>query len=300
MKFYGKAIDNAEATLTLNATAKGWIHISGGCTNNANYSLLDLTTSNDFTSLAEPEPEDLDDVWTGVAFEGLVLHEDFEADFHPTEPSHEIVQGIGDVSFQLGIPGLLKAEVNFTLLFHGLMNDTKSADFTYGFDVHVSKMFALTIIRNLTTTTPDPTFTFQSAFRPQISYHAETDFLDDQYDASVFADIPALYLRVSQVHNVDAKCEPAPVGAPDTDVFADLTHITPSVWFDLMADDNRSLSVLASLTEALPTSCLEFFAKLTRLAAPPKREKENGGSALGASSVGRLFGFFLGVFVVWG
>ncbi|CAG8979935.1 hypothetical protein HYALB_00013519 [Hymenoscyphus albidus] len=271
MKFYGKAIDD------------------------------------DFTSLAEPE--DLDGVWIGVAFDGLVLHADFEMDFHPTELTHEIVQKIGGVSFEFGIPGLIKAEVNFTLLFHGWMNDTKSANFTYGFDVHVPDSYAfifpvqdllktdgigfensIIIPGNLTPTTPDLAFAFQSAFRPQISYHAEAEFLDEQYDASIFADIPALNMRVSQVHNVNAKCEPAPVGAPDTDVFADLTYITPSVGFDLEVDDNHSLSVLANSTVPLPTSCLEFFAKQTRLAVPLKSgEKKNGGSVLGASSISRLF-----------
>lgn len=91
---------------------------------------------------------------------------------------------------------------------------------------------------------------------------------------------------------MNAKCEPSPAGAPAADVFANLTHITPSVGFDLVLDNNSKVSVLANSTTPLPTSCLEFFPKTSQLAAPSKAQRD-GGIVLRSMSGGWLFGLVL-------
>lgn len=97
---------------------------------------------------------------------------------------------------------------------------------------------------------------------------------------------------------MNAKCEPAPPGAAATDVFANLTHVTPSVGYDLVLDQNSKVSVLASETRPLPTGCLEFFPKTSKLAAPSKEgEKSGGGMLVGISGWG-LFGIGLLMVVV--
>lgn len=60
-----------------------------------------MDASDNFTSLAPPS--DLDDAWVGVAFDSLVLHVDFALVLHPTQPTHEISQTIGEIPFELDV-----------------------------------------------------------------------------------------------------------------------------------------------------------------------------------------------------
>jgi len=93
------------------------------------------------------------------------------------------------------------------------------------------------------------------------------------YNQSIYADVPNLDLAVSQVSGVTGTCDPAPSGAPSSQVYNNLTHVVPSIGFDLIWNDDGKLDVLDSGSlPGLPTACLEYFPKTSQLSAPNKND----------------------------
>ena len=71
------------------------------------------------------------------------------------------------------------------------------------------------------------------SFRPQFIF--EIDIFADEaasVDLATFFDVPKLDVQVTQVHNVNSTCDPAPSSLAADQVFKNLTNVIPSIGFD--------------------------------------------------------------------
>ena len=124
---------------------------------------------------------------------------------------------------------------------------------------------------NLTSSTGNLNFDFEFSLRPLLEFSASA--LGSNYTQEIYADVPNLELSVSQVSGVTDTCDPAPSGAPSSQIYNNLTHVVPSVGFDLVWNNDGQLETLDSATlPGLPTACLEYFPKTSKLSTPNKND----------------------------
>ena len=84
------------------------------------------------------------------------------------------------------------------------------------------------------TTTNDFDIGIELSFRPSVTFIASIGALsaDAAVQLAVTLDVPKLDVEVSQVHNVDSSCNPAPASLPPDQVYQNLTLLVPSIGFD--------------------------------------------------------------------
>jgi hypothetical protein len=86
-----------------------------------------------------------------------------------------------------------------------------------------------------------------------------------------YADVPNINVAVSQALNVTSNCEPAPAGTDPTHIYKNLTHVIPSVSYDV----DFSLSHIGNLElgpyngTVLATSCLDYSPQVTSIIPAP-------------------------------
>ena len=71
------------------------------------------------------------------------------------------------------------------------------------------------------------------SFRPQFIF--EVDVFSGNaasIDVATYFDVPKLDVQVTQVHNVNSTCDPAPSSLAADQIFKNLTNIIPSIGFD--------------------------------------------------------------------
>ena len=71
------------------------------------------------------------------------------------------------------------------------------------------------------------------SFRPQFIF--EIDIFADEaasVDVATYFDVPKLDVQVTQVHNVNSTCDPAPSSLAADQIFKNLTNVIPSIGFD--------------------------------------------------------------------
>jgi len=101
-------------------------------------------------------------------------------------------------------------------------------------------------------------------------------------DAEVFADVPKLDIAVSQVSNVTKDCKNAPAGTSLDHIFHNLTHVVPTLSYDVgfnATDVNTEVFQLGNNT-TLPTSCLDFLPSASALGPVP--DSSSDGQRLGS------------------
>ena len=127
------------------------------------------------------------------------------------------------------------------------------------------------------------------SFRPQFLF--EVDVFSEKtasVDVNTYVDVPKLDVQVTQVHNVNATCDPAPSSLAEDQIFKNLTNVIPSIGFDAFATfteeaigDSDSQPFGKSWTALnLSTSCLAFnpAAKTLGPAAQAKPSQVNASS----------------------
>jgi len=131
---------------------------------------------------------------------------------------------------------------------------------------------------NFTSSNPNLQFDFELSFRPTVSLNA--NFLHDIFTESLsfFADVPNINLAVTQALSVTSNCEPAPAGTNPTHIYKTLTHVIPSVSYDV----DFSLSKIGNLElgpfngTAIATSCLDYSPQVSGLIPAPLVNPSSG------------------------
>jgi hypothetical protein len=126
-------------------------------------------------------------------------------------------------------------------------------------------------------TSPDANddFAFELSFRP--IFKVAGDFLGviQGFSAEVFADVPKLDIAVNQVQNVTRDCQPAKPNTPSHEIFHNLTHVVPTVSFDIgfngsiVGIDSPTITFPLGDNYTLPTSCLDFLSNVHALGSVP-------------------------------
>ncbi|KAF4629441.1 hypothetical protein G7Y89_g8707 [Cudoniella acicularis] len=276
------AVQNAQATVALSVTEQGSISLSGGT------DLLDYTPPADFTAL---KPSfDFNDAWAGVAFDDVVFHVNISVDHHPTSPSYQFVQILGNPQSLSGGPSELNLSANFQLEFHGWLNTTTPATLGYSFDVVIPNNSV--IFYPLGKENSIANIGFNETKVVPGSLTSSTGSLNAQFEYSLR---PVLNFSATYNKN-NANCNPSPAGAATANIYNNLTLVAPSVGFDIELDDNNVMTVLTTgtaVSAALPTTCLQYnsqnsvLGKVTQVASPTPT-KSNAGRRAGVSIMGLL------------
>ena len=119
------------------------------------------------------------------------------------------------------------------------------------------------------------------SFRPQFIFEVDV-FSDDaaSIDVATYFDVPKLDVQVTQVHNVNSTCDPAPSSLAADQIFKNLTNVIPSIGFDASVtfteefvgktDDQPFGKSYTALN--LSTACLAYNAAAKTL-GPPAQAK---------------------------
>lgn len=127
------------------------------------------------------------------------------------------------------------------------------------------------------------------SFRPQFLF--EVDVLSEKtasVDINTYIDVPKLDVQITQVHNANSTCDPAPSSLAADQIFKNLTNVISSIGFDAFASfteeaigDTDSQPFGESWTALnLSTACLAFnpAAKTLEPAAQAKPSQVNASS----------------------
>ena len=156
---------------------------------------------------------------------------------------------------------------------------------------------------NQSTLTPIPyTSTFKNtemslelSFRPQFIF--EIDIFADEaasVDVATYFDVPKLNVQVTQVHNVNSTCDPAPPSLPADQIFKNLTNVIPSIGFDASVTFTEEFIGKTDeqpfgeswTAQNLSTACLAFNSAAETLGpaaqAKPAQVNASGGSKMEA------------------
>ena len=132
-----------------------------------------------------------------------------------------------------------------------------------------------------TSTSGDIEMSLELSFRPQFIFEVDV-FSDDaaSIDVATYFDVPKLDVQVTQVHNVNSTCDPAPSSLAADQIFKNLTNVIPSIGFDASVtfteefvgktDDQPFGKSYTALN--LSTACLAYNAAAKTL-GPPAQAK---------------------------
>ena len=131
------------------------------------------------------------------------------------------------------------------------------------------------------------------SFRPQFVF--EVDVLTDEaasVDVNTYFDVPKLDVQVTQVHNANSTCDPAPSSLAADQVFKNLTNVIPSIGFDASVtfteevlggtDDQPFNKSWIALN--LSTACLAFDPAAKTL-GPAAQAKSSQVNASGGTNI---------------
>ena len=126
-----------------------------------------------------------------------------------------------------------------------------------------------------------------------MTFSAAAHLLDASLSATVNVDAPKLDVNISQVHNVDSTCDPAPQSLPPDQVYQNLTLVAPSWGLELSEVFNETGKFFKSVAEVqsfsqtiydhgLPTACVSFDAAKKSL-GPVAQTKSSKNAAAGST-----------------
>ncbi|KAL8872059.1 MAG: hypothetical protein Q9174_002240 [Haloplaca sp. 1 TL-2023] len=196
---------------------------------------------------------------------------------------------------------------------------SSQADFSYGFELTVPNNSSIVLDLGdpesstvngfsessitalpFTTAIQNIALTVSAAFRPQLLLGVSILSSSASLGAGVFFNLPTVSATISQVAQVNSKCEPLPIGnmtsnASTTvddilqDVFGSLTHVEPAVGLDfgVLAEANLGISnsrevglqnvvTIFNTTFPLPTTCLSFDPEKSTLGPVPAMATAGG------------------------
>ena len=153
-------------------------------------------------------------------------------------------------------------------------------------------------ISNQSTLTPAP---FSSAtkdldlgvelsFRPSVIFVAAIGGLPVTVQVAVTLDMPKLDATITQVHNVNVSCDPAPPSLPSGQVYENLTLVVPTIGVDALEVFQEALNlVLVKPSDTqpffegsesnLPTACYAFSKVEKTLVAAAQSKPSDTSSA---------------------
>ncbi|KAL9000637.1 MAG: hypothetical protein Q9169_000673 [Polycauliona sp. 2 TL-2023] len=275
------------------------------CTVTGTIDILQGSVSGNTTTSGPDDDADDGFTWDSGSFmfvmNGFSAHMELGATIEPTlelVTYNAPMPSIGLPGFQ--IPGVGVIGPIFT---PGIAIGTEIStqlEFTYGFDLTIpdNSSITLDLVNSEDSTVtgfPDAkiealpftsrvnniALTVSAAFRPELLLGAEV--LTSTIGAGIFFNLPTVAATISQIAHVNSKCEPIPANMTSStvndiieDVFEGLTHIEPSVEFDVgvlaQAQLAKNLGAEAIYTIfntgfPLPTACLEFNSEDMALAA---------------------------------
>ncbi|KAI4093395.1 MAG: hypothetical protein LQ344_002983 [Seirophora lacunosa] len=150
--------------------------------------------------------------------------------------------------------------------------------------------------------------TVSASFRPEILLGVSV-LTDVTLGAGVFFDLPTVSATVSQVTDVNARCEPLPptnatslVDGFREDVYGSLTHLEPAVEFgigvlaqgEVGVFDGEALLTLFNTSLPLPTACLSFDREAGTLGAVMATTTAAGKDATASETSAAEKGFRMG------
>ena len=140
------------------------------------------------------------------------------------------------------------------------------------------------------------------SFRPQFIF--DVDIINDKtasVDVATYFDVPKLDVQVTQVHNANSTCDPAPSSLAADQIFKNLTNVISSIGFDASVTftedaggDTDAQPFEKSWTALnLSTACLAFNPAAKTLGpaaqAKPSQVNASGGIMMKAyTSTARL------------
>ena len=141
-----------------------------------------------------------------------------------------------------------------------------------------------------TSSTPDLNIGVQLSFRPSVTFVVAIGGLPVSVQVGVTLDIPSLDAIVSQVHNVDVSCDPAPASLSTDQVYQNLTLIVPSIGVDALEVFQEALNLVLvkpadtqpfsqAYSTNLPTACYAFSRAEKTLVAAAQSKPEDTSSA---------------------
>ncbi|KAL9048689.1 MAG: hypothetical protein Q9206_005900 [Seirophora lacunosa] len=150
--------------------------------------------------------------------------------------------------------------------------------------------------------------TVSASFRPEILLGVSV-LTDVTLGAGVFFDLPTVSATVSQVTDVNARCEPLPptnatslVDGFREDVYGSLTHLEPAVEFgigvlaqgEVGVFDGEAVLTLFNTSLPLPTACLSFDREAGTLGAVMATTTAAGKDATASETSAAEKGFRMG------
>ena len=117
-----------------------------------------------------------------------------------------------------------------------------------------------------TSTKGDIEMSFELSFRPQFIFNVSFPDQTASVDFATYFDGPKLDVQVTQVHNINATCDPAPSSLAADQIFRNLTNLKSSVGVDsfiLTGEEVIGITldqppILGGTLYNLPTACLAF------------------------------------------
>ena len=137
-----------------------------------------------------------------------------------------------------------------------------------------------------TSATRDLNLDVEFSFRPSVIFVASIGGLPVTVQVAVTLDIPRLDAAITQVHNVNVSCDPAPPSLPADQVYQNLTLVIPSVGVDALEVFQEALNLILlspgdtqpyyqNYSRTLPTACYAFSsAQRTLVAAAQSRPSD--------------------------
>lgn len=141
-----------------------------------------------------------------------------------------------------------------------------------------------------TSSTQDLNIGIQLSFRPSVTFVVAIGGLPVSVQVGVTLDIPTLDAIVSQVHNVNVSCDPAPASLPTNQVYHNLTLIVPSIGVDALEVFQEALNLVLvkpadtqpfsqGYSTPLPTACYAFSRAEKTLVAAAQSKPSDTSSA---------------------
>ena len=149
------------------------------------------------------------------------------------------------------------------------------------------------------------------SFRPSVIFVAAIGGLPVTVQVAVTLDMPKLDATITQVHNVNVSCDPAPPSLPSDQVYENLTLVVPTIGVDALEVFQEALNlVLVKPADTqpffegsesdLPTACYAFSKgeKTLVAAAQSKPEDTSAGTRTLVPLLAVPLAVMLGVFTV--
>ena len=161
-----------------------------------------------------------------------------------------------------------------------------------------------------TSATKDLNISAEFSFRPTVTFVAAIGGLPVAVQVAVTLDVPKLDAIITQVHNVNVSCDPAPASLPTDQVYHNLTLVVPTIGVDTLEvfqEEANLILVKPSDTQPfyqgfsknLPTACYAFSTSEKTLIAASRSKLSDTSSATSTHRPlsGLLMAVLLAVFI---